>query len=90
MASCGDVPTLEVLAAVSLLREHLPSLKVRVVNVVDLMRLKPESEHPHGLSDAEFEAMFTTEKPVIFAYDVFARSADTGALKVVLTRQDDE
>jgi phosphoketolase len=68
MACCGDVPTLEVLAAVSLLREHLPELKVRVVNVVDLMRLQPASEHPHGMSDAEFDALFTTDKPVIFAY----------------------
>ena len=61
-------PTLETLAAVSLLREHLPELKVRVVNVVDLMRLQPETEHPHGMSDAEFDALFTTDKPVIFAY----------------------
>ena len=68
MACCGDVPTLETLAAVSLLREHLPELKVRVVNVVDLMRLEPETEHPHGMSDAEFDALFTTDKPVIFAY----------------------
>ena len=68
MACCGDIPTLETLAAVSLLREHLPSLKVRVVNVVDLMRLEPETEHPHGMSDAEFDALFTTDKPVIFAY----------------------
>ena len=52
----------------SLLREHLPELKVRVVNVVDLMRLQPETEHPHGMSDAEFDALFTTERPVIFAY----------------------
>jgi xylulose-5-phosphate/fructose-6-phosphate phosphoketolase len=68
MACCGDVPTLETLAAVSLLREHLPELKVRVVNVVDLMRLEPETEHPHGMSDAEFDSLFTTERPVIFAY----------------------
>ncbi|MGY4769650.1 phosphoketolase family protein [Kribbella sp. CWNU-51] len=68
MACAGDVPTLETLAAVSLLREHLPSLKVRVVNVVDLMRLQPASEHPHGLADADFDALFTTDKPVIFAY----------------------
>jgi xylulose-5-phosphate/fructose-6-phosphate phosphoketolase len=68
MACCGDVPTLEALAAVSLLRTHLPSLKVRMVNVVDLMRLQPESEHPHGMSDPEFDALFTTERPVIFAY----------------------
>jgi xylulose-5-phosphate/fructose-6-phosphate phosphoketolase len=68
MACCGDVPTLEALAAVTLLRTHLPSLKVRVVNVVDLMRLEPESEHPHGMSDPEFDALFTVDRPVIFAY----------------------
>jgi xylulose-5-phosphate/fructose-6-phosphate phosphoketolase len=68
MACCGDVPTLETLAAVSLLRQHLPDLRVRVINVVDLMRLQPESEHPHGLPDALFDALFTTERPVIFAY----------------------
>jgi len=68
MACCGDVPTLETLAATALLREHLPSLRVRVVNVVDLMRLQPSSEHPHGMSDAEFDALFTVDRPVIFAY----------------------
>ena len=68
MACCGDTPTLETLAAVSLIREHLPQLKVRVVNVVDLMRLQPASEHPHGMSDAEFDALFTSATPVIFAY----------------------
>ena len=68
MACAGDVPTLEVLAAVSILRERLPQLRVRVVNVVDLMRLQPEIEHPHGMSDAEFNALFTTDRPVIFAY----------------------
>jgi xylulose-5-phosphate/fructose-6-phosphate phosphoketolase len=68
MACCGDTATLETLAAVSLIREHLPWLKVRVVNVVDLMRLQPPSEHPHGMSDAEFDALFTTSAPVIFAY----------------------
>jgi xylulose-5-phosphate/fructose-6-phosphate phosphoketolase len=68
MACCGETPTLETLAAVSLLREHLPELKVRVVNVVDLMRLQPATEHPHGMSDAEFDALFTTTAPVIFAY----------------------
>ena len=68
MACCGDVPTLETLAAVAMLREHLPELKVRVVNVVDLMRLQPPSEHPHGLSDREFDALFTAVRPVIFAY----------------------
>jgi xylulose-5-phosphate/fructose-6-phosphate phosphoketolase len=68
MACAGDVPTLETLAAVSLLRTHLPELKVRVVNVVDLMRLEPDTEHPHGLSDREYDALFTTDKTVIFAY----------------------
>ena len=68
LACCGDIPTLEVLAAVSLLREHLPELKVRVVNVVDLMRLQDESEHPHGMSDAEFDALFPPGRAVIFAY----------------------
>jgi len=68
LGCCGDIPTLETLAAAALLREHLPELKVRVVNVVDLMRLQPESEHPHGLSDHEFDALFTTDRPVIFAY----------------------
>jgi xylulose-5-phosphate/fructose-6-phosphate phosphoketolase len=68
LVSAGDIPTLEVMAATSLLREHLPELKVRVVNVVDLMRLQPESEHPHGMSDAEFDALFTADKPVIFAF----------------------
>jgi xylulose-5-phosphate/fructose-6-phosphate phosphoketolase len=68
MACCGDIPTLETLAAVSILREGLPDLKVRVVNVVDLMRLEPSSEHPHGLSDAEFDSLFTHSKPVVFAY----------------------
>jgi xylulose-5-phosphate/fructose-6-phosphate phosphoketolase len=68
MACCGDVPTLETLAAVSILREHLPDLKIRVVNVVDLMRLQPRSEHPHGLNDEDFDALFTADKPVIFAF----------------------
>jgi xylulose-5-phosphate/fructose-6-phosphate phosphoketolase len=68
LACCGDVPTLETLAAAAILRESLPDLRVRVVNVVDLMRLQPESEHPHGLSDAEFDSLFTTSRPVIFAY----------------------
>jgi xylulose-5-phosphate/fructose-6-phosphate phosphoketolase len=68
MACAGDVPTLETLAAVDLLREHLPDLKVRVVNVVDLMTLQPREEHPHGLSDWDFDAIFTRDKPVIFAY----------------------
>ena len=68
MACCGDVPTLETLAAVALLRELLPELKVRVINVVDLMTLQPSEEHPHGLSDREFDALFTTDKPIIFAF----------------------
>jgi xylulose-5-phosphate/fructose-6-phosphate phosphoketolase len=68
MACAGDTPTLETLAATAILREHLPELRVRVVNVVDLMRLQPESEHPHGMSDAEFDALFTEDRPVIFAY----------------------
>jgi len=68
MACAGDVPTLETLAAVALLREHLPKLKVRMINVVDLMRLEPDSKHPHGLPDAEFDALFTTDRPVIFAF----------------------
>ncbi|HET9103697.1 MAG TPA: phosphoketolase family protein [Solirubrobacteraceae bacterium] len=68
LACAGDVPTLETVAAAALLREHLPELKVRVVNVVDLMRLQPDTEHPHGLPDREFDALFTTERPVIFAY----------------------
>ena len=68
LGCCGDVPTLETLAAAAILRERLPDLKVRVVNVVDLMRLQPESEHPHGLSDAEFDSLFTTDRPIVFAY----------------------
>ena len=68
MACCGDVPTLETLAAVSILREHLPELRVRVVNVVDLMKLQSASEHPHGLSSDAFDALFTRDKPIIFAF----------------------
>jgi xylulose-5-phosphate/fructose-6-phosphate phosphoketolase len=68
LACAGDTPTLEIVAAADLLRTHLPALKVRVVNVVDLMRLEPDTEHPHGLSDRDFDALFTTDKPVIFAY----------------------
>ena len=68
MACCGDVPTLETLAAVDLLREHFPDIRVRVINVVNLMKLQPQSEHPHGLSDREFDALFTTDKPIIFAF----------------------
>jgi xylulose-5-phosphate/fructose-6-phosphate phosphoketolase len=68
MACAGDVPTLETLAAVDILRQNFPDLKVRVVNVVDLMTLQPQSEHPHGLSDKDFDSLFTTDKPVIFAF----------------------
>ncbi len=68
IACAGDVPTLETLAAVALLRQHVPTLKVRVVNVVDLMTLQPQHQHPHGLTDADFDALFTTSRPVIFAY----------------------
>ncbi len=68
LACAGDIPTLEVVAAASILRERLPELRVRVINVVDLMRLQPEPEHPHGLSDREFDALFTPDRPVIFAY----------------------
>ena len=68
MACAGDVPTLETLAAVDILRHHFPDLKIRVVNVVDLMTLQPQSEHPHGLSDTQFDSLFTTNKPIIFAF----------------------
>ena len=68
LGCCGDVPTLEVLAAAAILRERLPDLRVRVVNVVDLMRLQPDSEHPHGLSDVDFDSLFTTDRPIVFAY----------------------
>ena len=68
MACCGDVPTLETLAAVSILREHLPELKIRVVNVVDLMKLEPDTEGPHGLSDTDYDSLFTKDKHIIFAF----------------------
>jgi xylulose-5-phosphate/fructose-6-phosphate phosphoketolase len=68
MACCGDVPTLETLAAVDWLRQNIPDLKIRVVNVVDLMTLQPSSEHPHGLPDAEFDSIFTRDKPIVFAF----------------------
>jgi xylulose-5-phosphate/fructose-6-phosphate phosphoketolase len=68
LGCCGDIPTLETVAAAALLREHLPELKVRVVNVVDLMRLQPDTEHPHGLSDHEFDALFSPNRPIVFAY----------------------
>jgi len=68
MACCGDTPTLEILAAVSILREHLPELKIRVINIVDLMRLQPCSEHPHGLSETDYDSLFTIDKPIIFGF----------------------
>ncbi len=68
MACCGDVPTLETLAAVDMLRCHVPDLKIRVINVVNLMKLQPQTEHPHGLSDKDFDTLFTTDKPIIFAF----------------------
>src|SRR5207247_8137800 len=68
MACAGDVPTLETLAAVDLLRRNFPEARLRVVNVVDLMTLQPSSEHPHGLPDREFDSIFTTDKPIVFAY----------------------
>jgi len=68
MAAAGDVPTLEILAAVSILRRRLPKLKIRMINVVDLMKLQPASEHPHGLSDTQFDALFTADRPIVFAY----------------------
>ena len=71
MACCGDVPTLETLAAVAIMREHLPHLKIRVVNIVDLMKLQPQTEHPHGLSDLDFDQFFTKDKPVIFAFHAY-------------------
>jgi xylulose-5-phosphate/fructose-6-phosphate phosphoketolase len=72
MACCGDTPTLEVLAAVSILREHLPDLKIRVINVLDLMKLQSSSEHPHGLSDDDYDSLFTTDKHIIFAFHGYA------------------
>jgi len=68
MAAAGDVPTLETLAAVALLREHVPALRIRMINIVDLMKLQPATEHPHGLSDSDFDQLFTKDKPVVFAY----------------------
>jgi xylulose-5-phosphate/fructose-6-phosphate phosphoketolase len=72
MACAGDVPTLETLAAVEMLRQHFPKLKIRVINVVDLMTLQPQSEHPRGLSAQDFDVLFTTDKPIIFAYHGYA------------------
>jgi xylulose-5-phosphate/fructose-6-phosphate phosphoketolase len=68
LACCGDIPTLETVAGAAILRDRLPDLAVRVVNVVDLMRLQPDSKHPHGLEDREFDALFTTDRPVVFAF----------------------
>ena len=68
MVSCGDVPTREILAAIMILREHIPEIKIRMVNIVDLMKLQPQSEHPHGLSDADFDSLFTKDKQVMFAF----------------------
>jgi len=68
MACAGDVPTLETLAAVALLKEHIPDLKIRVVNIVDLMTLQPSSEHPHGLNDRDFDSLFTADRPIVFAF----------------------
>ena len=72
MACAGDVPTMETLAAVDVLRQYFPDLRIRVVNVVDLMRLQDDTEHPHGLSAREFDSLFTTDKPVVFAYHGYA------------------
>ncbi len=71
MACCGDVPTLETLAAVSIMQNHLPQLKIRVINIIDLMKLQPQTEHPHGLSDTDFDGYFTKDKPVIFAFHAY-------------------
>jgi xylulose-5-phosphate/fructose-6-phosphate phosphoketolase len=68
MACCGDTPTLEILAAVSILRQHLPALRIRVINVVDLMRLQPSNEHPHGLQDKDYDSLFTRTRPIIFGF----------------------
>jgi xylulose-5-phosphate/fructose-6-phosphate phosphoketolase len=71
MACAGDVPTLETIAAVQILREHLPQIKIRVINILDLMTLQSESEHPHGLNDNDFDTLFTKDKPIIFAFHGF-------------------
>jgi xylulose-5-phosphate/fructose-6-phosphate phosphoketolase len=68
MACCGDTPTLEILAAVSILRKHLPELKIRVVNVVDLMKLQPSTEHPHGLTEEDYDSFFTKDKHIVFGF----------------------
>jgi xylulose-5-phosphate/fructose-6-phosphate phosphoketolase len=90
MACCGDVPTLETLAAVELLRGHFPDLKVRVINVVDLMKLQPPSEHPHGLSDKDFDVLFTTDKPVIFAYHGYPLHANPDLLPALVDGVQDQ
>jgi xylulose-5-phosphate/fructose-6-phosphate phosphoketolase len=72
MACCGDTPTLEILAAVSILRQHLPDLKIRVINVVDLMKLQSRSEHPHGLTEQDYDSLFTTDKHIIFGFHGYA------------------
>jgi xylulose-5-phosphate/fructose-6-phosphate phosphoketolase len=68
MACCGDTPTLEILAAVSILHKHLPQVKIRVINVVDLMKLQPQTEHPHGLSETDYDSLFTKDKPIVFGF----------------------
>jgi xylulose-5-phosphate/fructose-6-phosphate phosphoketolase len=68
MVSCGDVPTREILAAITILREYIPEIKIRMVNIVDLMKLQPQSEHPHGLSDIDFDSIFTRDKKIMFAF----------------------
>ena len=95
MACCGDTPTLETLAAVTILRKELPELKIRVVNVVDLMKLQPHTEHPHGLTDEEYDTLFTKDKPIIFAYhgyptlihELTYRRAPTGISMSAATRR---
>jgi xylulose-5-phosphate/fructose-6-phosphate phosphoketolase len=72
LGCCGDTPTLEILAAVAILREHLPTLKIRVVNVVDLMKLQSASEHPHGLSDSDYDSLFTKDRHIIFGFHGYA------------------
>ncbi|MDR0951855.1 MAG: phosphoketolase family protein [Oscillospiraceae bacterium] len=73
LGCCGDTPTLEVLAAVTIMREHLPEIKIRVINVVDLMKLQPHEEHPHGMSDSEYDSLFTRDKPIVFAFHGYAK-----------------
>ena len=87
MACAGDVPTLETLAAVTLLRAYVPDIRVRVVNVVDLMALQPQSEHPHGLEDRDFDELFTTDKPVIFAFHGYPRDHPQADLPTAQPRQ---